>query len=133
MNGTIRRPLTIALAALFAALTLAAGRASAAPQTSDAVVKATVAADKPGPDGRQTATLTLAIDRGWHLYANPVGQADLAPVQTDVGVKAKGALAKMSRSTTPRARRSTTRMRSARQYRVHYFTYEEKATIPIHR
>ncbi len=37
-------------------------------------------------------TLTLAIDKGWHLYANPVGLDELVPVQTVVSVKAKGAL-----------------------------------------
>ena len=47
--------------------------AFAAPLKSDSVVKATAAAAKPDADGKQTVTLTLAIDKGWHLYANPVG------------------------------------------------------------
>ena len=64
----------------------------AAPLTSDQVVKATVVAGKPGPDGKQVVTLTLAIDKPWHLYANPVGPEELVPVQTVVSVKAKGAL-----------------------------------------
>ncbi len=39
---------------------------------SETVVKITPAADKPNADGLQTITLTLKIDDGWHLYANPV-------------------------------------------------------------
>jgi uncharacterized protein YyaL (SSP411 family) len=39
---------------------------------SDNVVKIEAQADKPNADGRQTATLNFTIDKGWHLYANPV-------------------------------------------------------------
>jgi uncharacterized protein YyaL (SSP411 family) len=39
---------------------------------SDAVVKVTAAADKPDANGQQTITVSIAIDPGWHLYANPV-------------------------------------------------------------
>ncbi len=39
---------------------------------SDSVVKAKAVADKIGADGQQVVTLTLKIDDGWHLYANPV-------------------------------------------------------------
>ncbi len=66
--------------------------ALAAPLKSDSVVKATAAAGKPDADGKQTVTLTLAIDKGWHLYANPVGSEDLASVQTNVKVKAAAEL-----------------------------------------
>jgi DsbC/DsbD-like thiol-disulfide interchange protein len=91
MNRTIMRPLAFAVAVLITGLALTAGRA-AAPLKSDSVVKATAVAGKPDADGKQTVTLTLAIDKGWHLYANPVGQEDLASVQTTVKVKAKDAL-----------------------------------------
>ncbi len=66
--------------------------AAAAPLKSDSVVKATAVAGKPDADGKQTVTLTLAVDKGWHIYANPVGSEDLVPVQTSVKVKAAGAL-----------------------------------------
>jgi len=56
---------------------------SAAPDSKDAVT-ITATADKPDADGKQTVTLTLAIDAGWHLYANPVGNEDLKSVQTVV-------------------------------------------------
>ncbi|HVS39385.1 MAG TPA: protein-disulfide reductase DsbD N-terminal domain-containing protein [Gemmataceae bacterium] len=76
------------LAALFSIVALAGGLAAAAPMKSDSVVKATAIAAKPDANGKQTVTLTLAIDKGWHLYANPVGVEDLASVQTTVAVKA---------------------------------------------
>jgi uncharacterized protein YyaL (SSP411 family) len=37
-------------------------------------VAATVSPEKPGDDGKQVVTLTLKIDKGWHLYKNPVPQ-----------------------------------------------------------
>ena len=94
MNKTSHRSLLIAVAVLLAGLVALAGRypASAAPLKSDSVVKATAAAEKPDADGKQVVTLTLAIDKGWHLYANPAGSEDFASVQTTVKVKAKGTL-----------------------------------------
>src|SRR5258708_39690200 len=91
MNRMMVRPLAFAVAVLIAGLALTASLA-AAPLKSDSVVKATAVAGKPDADGKQTVTLTLAIDKGWHLYANPVGQEDLASVQTTVKVKAKSAV-----------------------------------------
>ena len=119
MNGTIRRPLGIALAAL----TLIAGRTLAAPLTSDQVVKATAVAGKPGPDGKQVVTLTLAIDKPWHLYANPVGLDDLVPVQTVVSVKAKGALDNV-KIDYPAGKKHKD---SVGDYRI----YEDSATITV--
>src|SRR5207244_2341203 len=68
-----------ALALAFAAL---AGAAHAQLKKSDTVVKAEAKADKIGADGTQVVTITLTIDKGWHLYANPVGNADLSDNQT---------------------------------------------------
>jgi hypothetical protein len=87
MKTLIRLLAPVALAAL------AAGPApAAAPLKSDSVVKATAVAGTVGSDGKQTVTLTLAIDKGWHLYANPVGNEDLTSVQTAVKAAAKGSL-----------------------------------------
>ncbi len=55
---------------------------------SDSKVKITAQASKADAEGRQTITLTLAIDKGWHLYANPVGHKDLEGAQTSVTIKA---------------------------------------------
>jgi uncharacterized protein len=59
---------------------------------SDAVVKATAKADKPDADGKQTVTITLDIENPWHLYANPVGNEDLANAKTDITLSAKAKL-----------------------------------------
>lgn len=56
---------------------------------SDSVVKVTATATKPDDDGKQVVTVTLAHDSGWHTYANPVGQEDLANAQTVITVSAK--------------------------------------------
>jgi uncharacterized protein YyaL (SSP411 family) len=66
------------------------------PTNSDSVVKVTGKSQKPGADGKQVIKLTLAIDKGWHVYANPIGNEDLASAQTVVkisgGDKAKTAI-----------------------------------------
>jgi hypothetical protein len=54
------------------------------------VVKATATADKPDADGKQTVTITLNIEKPWHLYANPVGLKDLTDNQTVVTFNAGG-------------------------------------------
>jgi uncharacterized protein YyaL (SSP411 family) len=58
---------------------------------SDSVVKITAKAEpaKPGDDGKQVVTITLTIDKGWHLYANPPGMEDLEAVMTKVSVSSK--------------------------------------------
>jgi hypothetical protein len=65
------------------------GTVLAQAKKSDAVVKATAKADKPDADGEQTVTITLDIEKPWHLYANPVGNEDLANAQTTVTISAK--------------------------------------------
>jgi DsbC/DsbD-like thiol-disulfide interchange protein len=126
MNKTSRRPLPIAVAVLLAGLTALAGRSTAlaAPLKSDSVVKATAAAEKPDADGKQVVTLTLTIDKGWHLYANPVGSEDFASVQTVVKVKAKGALDNV-KVAYPAGKEVKDATLGA------YKVYEDKATITI--
>jgi len=75
-------PMVLALAA--------AGLASAQPKRSDSVVKAEAKAAKPDHAGKQTVTVTLKIDDGWHLYANPVPKDFPGiPVTVDVDAKVK--------------------------------------------
>ncbi len=57
---------------------------------SDSVVKVDAQADKPDADGKQAITITLDIEKGWHIYANPVENEDLTNAQTVVRVAAKG-------------------------------------------
>jgi len=77
----------------FAALVTIVGSfdmpALAQPKKSDAYVKVTAKADKPDADGKQTITVTVLIDKGWHIYANPVGEELLKSVQTVVTVTGK--------------------------------------------
>jgi DsbC/DsbD-like thiol-disulfide interchange protein len=86
-------PISRRLAAALLAACLAPAVAAAAPPKSDSVVKATATADKPDADGKQAVTLTLDIEKGWHLYANPVKNDDFTSNQTTVGkVAAKAAV-----------------------------------------
>jgi hypothetical protein len=75
-------------------LALLAGLYTSAPalaqKNSADVVKATATADKPDANGKQTVTITLAITRPWHIYANPVGNKDLLDTQTTASVTAAG-------------------------------------------
>ena len=59
---------------------------------SDSLVKTTAEATKPDADGKQVVTVTMIVEPGWHIYANPVGQEDLESVQTKITVSAKGKL-----------------------------------------
>jgi DsbC/DsbD-like thiol-disulfide interchange protein len=69
--------------ALLAALLLL-GPASAQVKKSSDAVKVEARADKPAADGTQVVILTLKIEKGWHLYANPVGYEDLKDSETTV-------------------------------------------------
>ncbi|HKI33317.1 MAG TPA: protein-disulfide reductase DsbD N-terminal domain-containing protein [Gemmataceae bacterium] len=77
------------LALVFGALT---GAAQAQLKKSDTVVKAEAKADKIAADGSQVVTVTLTIDKGWHLYANPVGNGDLEDNRVAVSVASKNKL-----------------------------------------
>ncbi len=55
---------------------------------SDSKVKVTGTASKPDADGKQVVTLTVVIEKDWHLYANPVGNKDIEESKTAVSIKA---------------------------------------------
>ena len=61
------------------------------PTKSDSVVKIStqLKPETPGADGKQELTVTMNIDKGWHLYANPPGQDDFVPSQTTLTVEGK--------------------------------------------
>lgn len=78
--------------ALAGALVLALGTTaclSGEDKTSAGKVKALAKASRPDADGRQKITLTLQVERGWHIYANPVGNQELAESKTDVSITGK--------------------------------------------
>jgi DsbC/DsbD-like thiol-disulfide interchange protein len=58
-------------------------------KTSAEVVKAKAAASKVDADGNQVITVTLTVDKGWHLYANPVNNEAFEPNATEVTVSGK--------------------------------------------
>jgi DsbC/DsbD-like thiol-disulfide interchange protein len=83
MRHGIGRPIMVAA---LVGLLVCAGRGDVAGQgtgkRSDSVVKVGVVADKPGADGKQVITVTLAVEDGWHAYANPVGNDDIGKPTT---------------------------------------------------
>jgi DsbC/DsbD-like thiol-disulfide interchange protein len=63
-------------------------------EKSDAKVKAMATAGKLGADGKQTVTITLDVEKGWYIYANPVNaNSDIfGPNVTVVAFKTKDKL-----------------------------------------
>ncbi len=48
-----------------------------ASKTTEKVVSASAKAEKPAADGSQKVTVTVKIDKDYHIYANPIGNPDL--------------------------------------------------------
>ncbi len=78
----------ILASALMLALFLAAGPAHGQGKGSETKVKASAKATKSGL--KTTVTVTLDVDPTWYIYANPVGNDDLAANQTVVTFTAGG-------------------------------------------
>ena len=97
---------------------------SAASQTkSDAKVKVSATATKIEATGKQTVTVTLDIDKGWHIYANPVGDDLFEPVQTVVKVTAGVKLVRVD------VRYPTGKVHD--DIGIKWMSYEEKVDITI--
>jgi DsbC/DsbD-like thiol-disulfide interchange protein len=58
-------------------------------QEKKSEVTVAASAEKPDSDGNQVILITLDIEKGWHAYANPVDNEDLASVQTTVKITGK--------------------------------------------
>lgn len=65
---------------LMVGLVAAWSEAGGAGVKSDSKVKVAIKSTKAGDE--ETVVVTLTIDKGWHIYANPVGLEDLASSQT---------------------------------------------------
>lgn len=109
-------------ASVLTSLALLAGTSTAGGKRSDAEVKVAATATKLDQAGNQTVTITMAINKGWHIYANPVANEELSAAQTvvTIGAKVKPALVKVMYP----------------QGKIHadktigdYKTYEDKITI----
>ena len=73
--------------ALVVAAALASNRLAATPnrpKKSDDMVKVQVAADPIDAAGNQQVSMTLTIEEGWHVYANPPSNENFTTVQTTV-------------------------------------------------
>ncbi len=57
---------------------------------SDSEVKVSATATRPDSSGRQMLTVTLLHNKGWHTYANPVGNDDFDSNKTVITVLAQG-------------------------------------------
>lgn len=76
--------------------------ATQAGEKSDAKVKATASAKKSGADGKHVITITLDIEKGWYIYANPINANTdtLAGNETRVALQAKGKVMGVARYPT---------------------------------
>ncbi len=61
---------------MFTALMLTLVLHAEAGEKSDSKVKVTAKADKVSADGKQKVSVTIAIDKTWYIYANPVKSED---------------------------------------------------------
>src|SRR5688572_15752352 len=77
-----------ALVAVAMAVVILSSNLTAGGKKSDSEVKVTATAKKDA-QGNEVVTVNLEINKGWHVYANPVGNEDLAPAQTTVTVNSK--------------------------------------------
>ncbi|MBI2805764.1 MAG: hypothetical protein HYX68_12360 [Planctomycetes bacterium] len=85
----IRNPVFGGLFVLSAAAFAAFTPVDAAGTKSDSKVKATATTTKIDAKLTQTVTITLKIDKGWHLYANPVNHEFLEGAATTVKIAGK--------------------------------------------
>ena len=82
-----RRYLTLALVILCGlVITATVAPAGGFLKKSDSKVKAKIASSKTSSTGEQVVTIELDVEKGWYIYANPVGNELLAPNATTVKV-----------------------------------------------
>ncbi len=77
--------LTGMILALFSMAMIADGNLSAQDKDESAV-KLTASAGKIGTDGKQTITIKMKVDDGWHAYANEVDNVDLESNKTSISI-----------------------------------------------
>jgi DsbC/DsbD-like thiol-disulfide interchange protein len=126
MRTITSRPILRATAVLGLFAALFGGWAQAA-EKSDSKVKAEVKADKPDASGKQTVSVTLNIDKAWHIYANPVGgDPFLEPGATKLSFLAGTAKIEDAKVEYPKGKRVTVKGDS---YNVYEDTVTIKATV----
>jgi DsbC/DsbD-like thiol-disulfide interchange protein len=70
--------------ALLALMTLTLVYQVEAGDKSDSKVKVSAKSDKIGADGKQKVTITIAVEKDWYIYANPVKSEDFEENATRV-------------------------------------------------
>lgn len=70
-----------------AATLLMGTSADAGGLASDSRVKVSATAGKIDATGKQLLTVTLVVDKKWHVYANPVKHEDYESIRTEIRVK----------------------------------------------
>jgi hypothetical protein len=114
----------IALTALIAALGGAQRNHAQEPVVkSGSVVKIKARLEHTGP-GKDVIVLRFDVEKGWHLYANPVGNEDFAPAETRVRILSKDT-AKV-RVDYPAG---TEREIAGDKWRIYEGTFEIRATV----
>ena len=88
---------------------------------SDSVVKVAAVAGKLDA-GKQTVTITLDVNKGWHIYANPVKNEDLISAATIIKVSAAVRPASVDVK-YPEGAKHTDKILGS------YYTYEGKVAI----
>ncbi|MBI2805765.1 MAG: hypothetical protein HYX68_12365 [Planctomycetes bacterium] len=91
---------------------------------SDSKVKAAVQASKIEADGKQRIAITLTVEKGWYIYANPVGSEDYEGNKTRVSFTAKGKLA-----ATVKFPKGTTKTEVIGKETVKYDIYKDRVVI----
>src|SRR5438445_8440479 len=90
MTRWMSRPaFAVVAVATLVAVTFGTRQTADAGGKSDEEVKLSVSAGKLDAGGKQTLTLTAVINKGWHIYANPVGNDDLAANATVIRIVGK--------------------------------------------
>ena len=93
--------------------------------TSADVVKAGFVAGVPDASGKQTMNVLLYIAKGWHIYANPVGQEDLEAGRTVITATCNGKPQPVKVKYPPGI------VNEDKILKVTYRTYEGTVTIPV--
>ena len=87
-------------------------------------VHATVKAEKPDNNGIQKISVTLTIDKGWHIYANPAGHEDLVGHQTNLQIYQDGNKRMDAKITYPKGQPMDV-------YGIKFYIYTEKVVLQV--
>lgn len=117
-----RKASFVLFAILAAVLLIGSGLSDAGLKKSDSKVKITADASKPAA-GKQTINVTLTIEDGWYIYANPVNNPDFESNRTTIAVTS-GKEEVAAKISYPAGKKKATGD-------IVYSVYTGKVTIPV--